>query len=131
MTPPEGDPGYCIACGGYHLTTPVPEWAGNACATCITTRRLDPPEPGPRHTCNTSSRRKPGHPEYRQCTCGQWHHSRGGYWYPIPRPPIRWLREHGLNPEEFWYPQDGKPPLFSEFGRRPTLLTLLRWLTRR
>ena len=128
--PEPDEPGYCIACHQYHLTTPAPDWGGNACNHCKTTRRLDPPEPGPRHTCNTSDRHKPGHPEYRQCTCGQWHHSSGGYWYQVNHPPARWLREHRLNPAEYWYPQEDKPPLFSEFGRKPTLLTLLRWLFR-
>ena len=132
-TPPESAPGYCIACGGYHLLTPVPEWGGNACNTCIATRRLDPPEQGPRHTCNTSSRHQPGHPEYRRCSCGQWFHSGGGYWYPIQHPPARWLREHGLNPDEFWIAgNDPGPRLFEDFAvRRPSLLMLLRWLFRR
>ena len=130
--PEPDEPGYCIACGGYHLLTPVPDWGGSACAHCTATRRLDPPEPGPRHTCNTSDRRKPGHPEYRRCTCGQWFHSGGGYWYRVQRPPIRWLREHGLNPGDYWTAgDDAGPRLFSEFSaRRPTLRTLLRWLHR-
>ena len=131
MTSPEGEPGYCIACRAYHLLTPVPEWGGPACNQCITTRRLDPPEPGPRHTCNTSNRPKPGHPEYRQCTCGQWYRSGGGYWYQVPHPPRRWLREHGLDPEEFWTLEDDGPRLFDNFHtRNPTLLTLLRYLFR-
>ena len=97
-----------------------------------TTRRLDPPEQGPRHTCNTSDRHKPRHPEYRRCSCGQWFHSGGGYWYQVPHPPARWLHEHGLDPGEFWTAgNDPRPPLFSEFGvRRPTLLMFLRWLFR-
>ena len=133
MTAEEGEPGYCIACGGYHLLTEVPEWGGNACNQCITTRRLDPPEPGPRHTCNTSTRHKPGQPQYRQCTCGQWLWAGSGYWYRVPRPPIRWLREHGLNPQEFWGLDDNTGPrLFDDFHtRRPTLLMLLRYLFRR
>ena len=133
MTAPEGEPGYCIACHQYHLTTPVPEWGGNACRTCLATRRLDPPEPGPRHTCNTSDRHKPGHPEYRQCTCGQWYHSGGGYWYRVPSPPIRWLHEHGVDPGDFWDMTDDnpRPRLFEDFtARRPTLLMILRWLLR-
>ena len=133
-TPTEspGEPGYCIACRGFRLLTPVPEWGGHACAHCISTHRLDPPEPGPRHVCNTRDRRKPGHPENRQCTCGQWFWSGGGYWYRVPHPPIRWLREHGMNPEEFWDLQDDPGPrLFEDFAhRRPTLLMLLRWLFR-
>ena len=129
----EGDPGYCTACGGFRLLTPVPEWGGNACQQCITTRRLDPPEPGPRHACNTSDRHKPGHPEYRQCSCGQWFWAGSGYWYRIPRPPARWLREHSLNPEESWATGDDPGPrLFEDFSvRRPGLLMILRWLSRR
>ena len=126
------EPGYCIACGGYRLLAPVPGWGGNACGQCIATRRLDPPEPGPRHVCNTSDRLRPGHPEYRRCPCGQWFHSGGGYWYRVPHPPVRWLREHGPDPGEFWFAQEDKPPLFSEFPvRRPGLLMILRWLFRR
>jgi len=133
VTAEEGEPGYCIACGGYHLLTEVPEWGGNACNQCITTRRLDPPEPGPRHTCNTSTRHKPGQPQYRQCTCGQWLWAGSGYWYRVNRPPARWLREHGLDPGEFWGPDDADPGprLFEDFRvRRPTLLMLLRYLFR-
>lgn len=130
----EGEPGYCCACGEYHLLTPTPEWAGNACQQCKTTRRLDPPEPGPRHICNTSDRHKPGHPEYRQCTCGQWYHSGGGYWYQVPHPPLRWLHEHGLtdSAESFWDPGPTKTgSIFGEFftSRHPLrrlLLILLR-----
>lgn len=133
MTTPEGEPGYCIACHDYHLLTPVPEWGGGACGNCIATRRLDPPEQGPSHICNTSDRHKPGHPEYRQCTCGQWYHSGGGYWYRVPRPPARWLHEHGVDPGEFWDLQDDDtgPRFFEDFtARRPTLLMILRWLFR-
>ena len=91
-------------------------------------------EPGPRHTCNTSDRHKPGHPEYRQCTCGQWFWSGGGYWYRVPHPPVRWLREHGMDPGDFWdmAGDNTGPRLFEDFtARRPTLLMLLRWLFRR
>ena len=134
MTTPEGEPGYCIACGNYRLTTPIPEWGGHACNHCKATRRLDPPEPGPRHVCNTSDRHKPGHPEYRQCTCGQWYHSTGGYWYQVPRPPARWLHEHGLDPRQFWGIDDQPEPQvrwFTELGPgRPRLLAILRYLLR-
>ena len=132
MTTPEGEPGYCIACRGFHLLTSVPAWGGPACSTCIATRRLDPPEPGPRHACNTSDRHKPGHPEYRRCSCGQWYHSGGGYWYRVKHPPVRWLREHGIDPEDFWGIDDNPGPrLFEDFtARRPALLMLLRWLFR-
>ena len=128
-----GDPGYCAGCGDYHLITRLPSDPAPICTWCRETRRLEPPEPGPRHVCNTSSRLKPGHPEYRRCTCGQWLWSGGGYWYRVPHPPARWLREHGLNPEDFWDLQDDNagPRLFEEFHvRRPTLLMLLRWLFR-
>jgi len=130
---PGGEPGYCCACREFRLLSPVPEWGGSACGHCIATRRLDPPEPGPRHVCNTGDRRRPGHPEYRQCSCGQWLRSGGGYWYRVTRPPARWLHEHGLDPGEFWgLEDDDTGPRFSgDFaGRRPTLLMLLRWLFR-
>lgn len=126
------EPGYCVACGDFRLLTPVPDWGGGACGQCLATRRLDPPEPGDRHACNTGTRLKPGHPEYRQCSCGQWLHSGGGYWYRVDRPPRRWLREHGMDPGEFWdLGDDDGPRLFEDFAvRRPTLLMLLRWLFR-
>jgi hypothetical protein len=131
VTQPEPEPGYCIACHAYHLLTPVPDWGGSACNSCIATRRLDPPEPGPRHVCNTSSRPARGHPRYRRCTCGQWLYSGGGYWYPVPHPPTRWLHEHGMDPGDLWdLKEDPGPRLFEDFGRRPTLLTLLRSLFR-
>ena len=133
-TPPDSEPGYCIICGDFHLITPVPGRRGGVCAAPSCRERLQPYEPGPRHVCNTSDRRKPGHPEYRQCSCGQWYHSGGGYWYRVPHPPARWLREHGMNPEEFWDmdDQDQGTRLFDDFPvRRPTLLMFLRWLFRR
>ena len=127
---PETAPGYCAACGRFALLTPE-----GACANSPSCQqRLQPPEPydGP-HVCNTSDRLKPGHPEYRQCTCCQWLHSGGGYWYRVNHPPRRWLREHGLDPAEFWdlADDDPVPRLFDDFtARRPTLLMLLRWLFR-
>jgi len=131
VTAPEGDPGYCVACGDWHMLTLVPEWGGAACAQCVFTRRLDPPEPGERHVCNTGDRLKPGHPEYRRCSCGQWFHSGGGYWYRVSRPPVRWLRGHGVDPGEFWG-LDEEPQgatWFEEAGRgRPSLRLFLRWL---
>lgn len=128
----DGEPGYCIACRDWHMLTPVPEWGGGACQQCQATRRLDPPEPGSYHVCNTSDRLKPGHPDYRRCTCGQWFHSTGGYWYRVPHPPARWLREHGMSPGDFWNLDDEpqrRVRWFEELGPgRPSLITLLRWL---
>lgn len=99
----EREPGYCVTCGVFHLLTPVPGRPGaGVCGAPSCRERLEPYEPGPRHVCNTSDRLKPGHPEYRQCGCGQWLHSGGGYWYPVRRPPVRWLREHGMDAGEFW-----------------------------
>ncbi len=80
----------------------------------------------PRHVCNTSSRLKPGHPEYRQCACGQWFHSGGGYWYRVQRPPARWLRKHGMDAGEFWsYGEDEEQD--SPFG---AFFTGRHWLRR-
>ena len=127
----EPDPGYCAACGGFHLLTPVPEWGGSACAQCTATRRHDPPEPGRHHVCNTGDRHKPGRPEYRRCTCGQWFWAGNGYWYRVSRPPSRWLREHGVDPGEFWGVDEELRGVtwFEEVARgRPPLLLFLRWL---
>ena len=110
MTTDEGEPGYCIACRDWHMLTPVPEWGGWACQQCKATRRLDPPEEGPRHVCNTSSRHKPGQPEYRRCACGQWFWAGSGYWYRVRAPHITWLREHGMDPAEFWTMDGARPP---------------------
>jgi hypothetical protein len=123
-------PGYCAACGRFALLAPD--------GACVNSpgcqQRLQPPEPydGP-HACNTGDRLKPGHPEYRRCSCGQWFHSGGGYWYRVQHPPARWLRENGLDPGEFWTVDDDDPGprFFEDFAvRRPTLLMLLRWLFR-
>lgn len=125
----DGEPGYCVACGTFHLLTPVPEWGGGACRWCIATRRLDPPEPGGRHVCNTGDRLKPGHPVYRRCGCGQWFHSGGGYWYRVDRPPVRWLREHGMDPGEFWNLDGDGAAWFEEAGPGwPRLRVFLSWL---
>ena len=126
----DGEPGYRAGCGTFHLLTPVPEWGGGACRWCIATRRLDPPEPGGRHVCNTGDRLKPGHPVYRRCGCGQWFHSGGGYWYRVDRPPVRWLREHGADPGEFWSLEDEDGAAwFEEAGPgRPRLRVFLSWL---
>ena len=130
MTGP-AEPGYCDRCGSFRLVTPVPGSRGGACHDCVT--QLEPdPEPC-RHVCNTGDRLKPGHPEYRQCSCGQWYRSGGGYWYRVSRPPQRWLREHGMDPGEFWATEDDGPGprLFGDFAfRRPGLLMFLRWLFR-
>jgi hypothetical protein len=51
----------------------------------------------------------------------------------VNHPPQRWLREHGLDPGEFWTIEDDDhgPRIFEDFaGRRPGLLMLLRWLFR-
>jgi hypothetical protein len=89
-----------------------------------------PHQPGDDH-CGVGGRPRPGHPEYRRCTCGRWYFWTGSSWAP-GRPAARWLREHGLDPEEFWdMPGDSGPRLFEDFAvRRPTLLMLLRWLFR-
>jgi hypothetical protein len=82
------------------------------------------------HVCNTSDRLKPGHPEYRQCSCGQWFHSGGGYWYRVERPPVRWLRSHGIDAGEFWsYGEDEEPA--SSFGEFFTSAGRLRYWLRR
>jgi hypothetical protein len=97
------EPGYCIVCGDFHLITPIPGHpGGGVCGAPSCQERLQPPEPGARHVCNTGDRLKPGHAEYRQCSCGQWYHSGGGYWYKVPHPPARWLRSHGVDAGEFW-----------------------------
>jgi hypothetical protein len=114
----ERQPGYCVVCGDFHLVTPVPGRSGGVCGNPSCRERLEPYEPGPRHVCNLSDRLKPGHPEYRQCSCGQWLHSAGGYWYRVRRPPVRWLREHGLSDAgEFWADGDDEEPgvSFGEF----------------
>ena len=127
----EEEPGYCMGCRGFHLLlTPVPEWGGSACRWCVATRRLDPPEPGPRHICNTSSHRAAGQPAYRRCSCSQWLWSRGTFWYRVDRPPVRWLREHGMDPGEFWGLADepqGASWLKGFGSDRPPLRVLLSW----
>ena len=80
----------------------------------------------PRHVCNTGDRLKPGHPEYRQCSCGQWFHSGGGYWYRVRRPPVRWLRKHGMDAREFWS-YGGDDDAASPFG---AFFTSRHWLRR-
>ncbi len=79
-----------------------------------------------RHVCNTSDRLRPGHPEYRQCSCGQWFHSGGGYWYRVQRPPVRWLRKYGLGgAEDFFGPRPTETgSVFGEF------FTSRHWLRR-
>jgi hypothetical protein len=130
LSSPEGEPGYCVSCGDFHMLTPVPEWSGSACGQCVATRRLDPPEEGPRHVCNLSGHRGPGRPEYRQCSCGQWLWSRGTFWYRVDHPPVRWLREHGVDPGDFWTLDDEHGSAwFGEAGPgRPSLRWFLRWL---
>ena len=124
----EREPGYCLGCGRFLLLSPVPGQRGGVCGgTCR--NRLEPPEPGPRHVCNTSDRLKPGHPEYRQCSCGQWFHSGGGYWYRVRRPPVRWLREHGMDPGEFWS-YGGEEEQGSRFGAFFASADGLRYLLR-
>ena len=129
-------PGYCIVCGDFHLITPIPgHYGGGVCGAPSCQERLQPYEPGPRHVCNTSDRLKPGHPEYRQCSCGQWFHSGGGYWYRVERPPARWLQEHGLGgdaAEDFWdYGTDDEPGSpFGEFFTSRHWLRRLLWMLR-
>lgn len=121
------EPGYCLGCGRFLLLAPVPGLLGGVCGDACR-NRLEPPEPGSRHVCNTGSRLKPGHPEYRQCSCGQWLHSGGGYWYRVRHPPARWLREHGADPAEFWGyggEEDDDSPLGALFARWRYLLRCL------
>lgn len=131
MEPCPPEPGYCAACGRFALL----DREGACVNSPSCQQRLQPPEPyGGPHVCNTGDRLKPGHPEYRQCSCGQWFHSSGGYWYRVQRPPVRWLREHGLDPAGFWdYGEpDGEPrPSAGEFFSSPGgWRYLLRWLFR-
>ncbi len=126
----EREPGYCIACGRFLLLSPVPGLRGGVCGDACR-NRLEPPEPASRHVCNTGDRHKPGHPEYRQCTCGQWYHSGGGYWYRVRRPPARWLREHGVDPGEFWGYGEEEDSSLGAFFARPHRWRFLLWrLTR-
>ena len=126
------EPGYCIACGDFHLLTPVAGRPGGVCGAPSCRERLEPyEEPDAGHVCNTGDRLKPGHPEYRQCRCGQWFHSGGGYWYRVERPPARWLREHGMDAGEFWgYGEDEEQgsPFGAFFTSRHWLRRLLRML---
>ena len=127
----DAGPGYCRICGRFSLLTPE-----GACANSPSCQqRLTPPEAydGP-HACSLSDLRKPGHPAYRQCSCGQWlHAAEGNYWYRVDRPPRHWLREHGMDPEEFWGMEEAGEP-DSPFGAFYSSMTdwrsVIRWLFR-
>lgn len=119
-------PGYCGICGKFRLIT-----QDRICGDQSCIQRATAPEPDEHHVCNLSSLHKPGHPDYRQCSCGQWLRTGNGYWYKIPRPPLRWLREHGMDTEGFWdEPELESTVFFGDFAVPGFWRSLLRWLRR-
>lgn len=125
------EPGYCIVCGDFHLVMPVPGRPGGVCGSLSCQERLQPYEPGPRHVCNTGYLRRPGHSEYRQCSCGQWLHAcEYSYWYKVDRPPRKWLQKHGMDPGEFWDNLSDPSPQESVFGAFSSSMTKWRYIFR-